>query len=358
MSSTLYFSIMEADVQNVKHTLRRADGPVDGILGDGETTSTVQAAILWLGAKTAMTATAVDPSRDRDLHLQAVSVAWVTTVLVSSVPDIAVREFFGRSSVWLFRGQMLLLVLCLVVSFVRPVFCTLRRFFVMFLALYSFEWGIGQISHSAGWSYFRGTLTRTMNGSQLLKFGVGLAMAAVIVAMTRSLRASFLRLSAPRAMVRPVWYLPIRRPVRYTRFAPLLALVIASGTLAFVLLAGHPSTSVLRNALPLLPLVIVWAAMNAFSEEYSFRASLIASLRNGVGDQQALLLSAFYFGVAHFYGIPYGLLGVIMAACLGYLLGRALLDTQGMLWPWFIHFVQDLVIFAFLAIGSITPAGT
>ena len=97
--------------------------------------------------------------------------------------------------------------------------------------------------------------------------------------------------------------------------------------------------------------------MNAFSEEYSYRAAIIATIRPVVGDNQALLLSSFSFGGAHFYGIPYGFLGVGIAACLGYVLGRVMLETEELFWHWFIHLVQDVVIFAFMATGAVTPGG-
>jgi hypothetical protein len=34
-----------------------------------------------------------------------------------------------------------------------------------------------------------------------------------------------------------------------------------------------------------------------------------------------------------------------------------MLETRGLFWAWLIHFVQDVLIFAFLAIGSIVPGG-
>jgi len=49
--------------------------------------------------------------------------------------------------------------------------------------------------------------------------------------------------------------------------------------------------------------------------------------------------------------------GVILAAFLGWILGKSMLETRGLFWAWFIHFLQDVLIFAFLAIGSITPGG-
>jgi membrane protease YdiL (CAAX protease family) len=109
--------------------------------------------------------------------------------------------------------------------------------------------------------------------------------------------------------------------------------------------------------LPLLPVIIVLAGMNAFSETMSFRAPMLATLHEVVGKQHTLILTAAYFGIAHFYGVPYGLVGVVMAGFLGWFLGKAMLETRGLVWPWFIHFCQDALIFTFLAIGSVVPGG-
>ncbi len=111
------------------------------------------------------------------------------------------------------------------------------------------------------------------------------------------------------------------------------------------------------RALPFLPAVFIAAALNAFNEEMTYKASFLSVLENVVGKHQALLLMAAYFGVAHFYGVPYGVIGVLMAGFLGWFLGKSMLETRGLWWAWFIHFLQDVLIFAFLAIGSIVPGG-
>jgi len=97
--------------------------------------------------------------------------------------------------------------------------------------------------------------------------------------------------------------------------------------------------------------------LNAFNEELTYKASFLSVLEDAVGRQQALLLVAAFFGLLHFYGVPYGIVGVILAAFLGWILGKSMLETRGLFWAWFIHFLQDVLIFAFLAIGSITPGG-
>lgn len=56
------------------------------------------------------------------------------------------------------------------------------------------------------------------------------------------------------------------------------------------------------------------------------------------------LISALIFGSVHFFGVPGGVLGMIMAGFLGWLLARSVAETEGMAWAWFIHFLQDVII--------------
>jgi membrane protease YdiL (CAAX protease family) len=109
--------------------------------------------------------------------------------------------------------------------------------------------------------------------------------------------------------------------------------------------------------LPYLPIVLLGAVLNAFNEEVTYRSTLLASLEPVIGPRSALWISAVFFGSAHYYGVPYGVIGVLMATFLGWILGKAMLETRGFFWAWFIHFLQDLVIFFFLAMGSVTPGG-
>jgi membrane protease YdiL (CAAX protease family) len=122
-------------------------------------------------------------------------------------------------------------------------------------------------------------------------------------------------------------------------------------------LAGRPSLSQLGKALPLLPFVLILAAMNSFSEELNYRAAFLAPLFPNLGKIHSILLTATFFGLAHFYGVPYGVVGVVMSFVLGYLLSKSMVETRGFFWAWFIHFWQDVAIFSFMAIGSIIAGG-
>jgi membrane protease YdiL (CAAX protease family) len=103
----------------------------------------------------------------------------------------------------------------------------------------------------------------------------------------------------------------------------------------------------------MLPMVLLLAAMNAFSEEMTYRASLLAGLEPTLGWRQSLWITALFFGLGHYFGVPYGPLGVAMSTFLGWILGKAMLETRGFFWAWFIHFLQDVLIFSFMAAGSI-----
>lgn len=55
--------------------------------------------------------------------------------------------------------------------------------------------------------------------------------------------------------------------------------------------------------------------------------------------------SALIFGSVHWFGIPGGPVGAVMAGFLGWLLARSIQDTRGIGWAWIVHFCQDVLIF-------------
>ncbi|MFS0868700.1 CPBP family intramembrane glutamic endopeptidase [Paenibacillus xylanilyticus] len=96
-------------------------------------------------------------------------------------------------------------------------------------------------------------------------------------------------------------------------------------------------------------LILVFALMNAFSEEIIFRFSFVAVVsRYGLSPYVAQGLAAAIFGVVHYFGNPGGVLGVLMAAFIGWFLAKSMLETKGFFWALTIHFLQDVVIFSAL----------
>jgi membrane protease YdiL (CAAX protease family) len=98
----------------------------------------------------------------------------------------------------------------------------------------------------------------------------------------------------------------------------------------------------------MLPSILFYAALNAFAEEMTYRAPMLATLEPAVGSIQALWLSAAFFGIAHYFGTPGGAVGAALSVFMGWILGKAMIETRGLFWAWWIHFLADVVIFTFL----------
>jgi hypothetical protein len=286
--------------------------------------------------------------------------AWAVTLLISNLPDILWREVIHQSATWLLCFKIGLLLISILLTYywlgIRP----LRQYFIVFLALYLAEWLFGRIASVPLWkSYFPAgeSFTITMLGEQLLRLAVALFMVVTMLVMKRKRSEFFLVRGETDAPVIPVRWLGVTGPLNWIRFGWILSLAISLGTLTFLVLAARASLASLGKAIPLIPAILLLAAMNAFSEEMSYRSPQLATSHEAVGKNQAMLLAAAFFGIGHYYGVPYGVVGVLMAGFLGWLLSKSMLETKGFFWPWFIHFLQDVVIFTFLGIGSIVAGG-
>ena len=159
------------------------------------------------------------------------------------------------------------------------------------------------------------------------------------------------------AEVKPIKYI-LTESSNWKKFGTAFAFYISIGTLTFLFIAGGiPSLSKLIGIIPLIPFIIIFAAVNSFYEELGYRAALISVLEDKIGGKHSLYLSSIFFGIGHFYGVPYGIVGVIMASFLGYLLGKSMLETRGFFWAFFIHMLQDILIFSFISLNMIQAGG-
>jgi membrane protease YdiL (CAAX protease family) len=222
--------------------------------------------------------------------------------------------------------------------------------------------------HAMNWlsdtAWWRDTLanladpfTRSYFGTQLLKFGGVAIMLIALFVLGYRRRDAYLVRGDIHAPIRPEPWMGFPKPEPWTRFGTMWLLFLGIGMLVILSIFGRLDPSSLFGATPLLPVVLLLAALNAFSEEVTYRSAQLAPLVPAVGVRQAWWLTAVLFGVGHYYGVPYGLVGVLLATFMGWFLAKAMLETRGFFWPWLVHFSQDLLIFWFIAAGSIQPGG-
>jgi len=129
-------------------------------------------------------------------------------------------------------------------------------------------------------------------------------------------------------------------------YGPVIAIAFTSGTILMVsnnVVSQHGAFN--RSFFTLLPLVLFFSATNAWSEEIFSRFVIVAGLYRKIKPLTICSISGIMFGLAHFWGTPSGIFGVIVSGSLGWLLAKSVVETKGMGWALLIHFLQDIVIF-------------
>jgi hypothetical protein len=288
--------------------------------------------------------------------------AWAVLLLASALPVVILQEIFGQAVA---PDQRLIISIAVILAaflatLVRPSLRSLRPFLMIVFTLTGSQWLVySRIDRLAGYPAWLSnpSFSVSMLAEQSLNLMVTLAMIAALLLLKKRPADFYLVPGDIAAPVKPVPWMGVRQGERWKSFGLTLNFFISLGTLAFLIIAGKPPLDLVIRALPFLPAILLAAALNAFSEEVAYKAAFLSVLENPVGARQVLYMVAAYFGIAHYYGVPYGVIGVLLAAFLGWILAKSMQETGGLFWAWFIHFWQDVWIFSFMAIGSITPGG-
>jgi len=181
---------------------------------------------------------------------------------------------------------------------------------------------------------------------QLYILPVSFLVLGLIFIYDRRNYSLFFRMGDLGARVGPLKLLGLKGTESWKKIGPLIAGLLTGGTLIFMAaevigLKGISHATVIK----LLPFVLIFSAANAWSEEIFGRFAVVAGLSGRLKPRTIFWISAGIFGIPHYFGTPGGPIGVLMAGFLGWLLAKAVYETRGMFWAWFIHFVQDVVIF-------------
>jgi membrane protease YdiL (CAAX protease family) len=280
--------------------------------------------------------------------------AWGAMLLMSRLPQITLKEAFAidTSYAWLYLDAALALLL---ITFFWPALQPLRGylFLMAVIAVVSGPCDAFMRNSTLWSSWFgaeRGWVIRFF-GERLPLLIEALILLLILVGMDMKRQDFFLAVGD---LLAPA--VGLRLPGIGNRWL-LIGLLLAwlLGVLFFFGIAAQLGLplSALPQVLPWLPAVLLFASMNAFGEEVLYRAAPLAQLWLIVGKNQAIWLTALWFGLGHYYGgIPSGAMGALVTGLIAVLFGKAMLETHGIVLPTLMHMLGDLVIYLFVALAA------
>ncbi len=187
-----------------------------------------------------------------------------------------------------------------------------------------------------------------------------LVLTAIVLLLTYFLNpenfARFFRMGDVNAHISKIAWLGVTGNETWLEIATSIGLFITLGTGIFMFFqlkkAGVVNLRGLKDLGGFIGWAILFSAMNAFSEEVIFRIGIISPLYGIFSVSVIVLISGVVFGAPHYFGMPSGVVGALMAGFLGWLLAISLVETQGILIAWAIHFAQDVVIITSMILMS------
>lgn len=277
--------------------------------------------------------------------------AWVMTVLVSTMPDILFDLFSGRVPGWLMYTKIGLLVLTVAIAVFWKALRPLLKFFIIMV----FFFGLMELRTRLDFTwpalqklYGQNVFDIRMQAEQTGKLAVTLLIIGILLILGYKFKDIFLKCGDLRAPIEPVKWLGFPTVEPWPKFALIYGFGIAIFLAVMQYFSLRPSGEVLLQVVPILPSILFYAALNAFNEEYTFRAPMLATLEPIGGSKHALWIAAYFFGIAHYFGTPGGIIGSFLSIFMGWILGKAMVETRGGFWAWWMHFLSDVAIFVFL----------
>ncbi|MDQ2866952.1 MAG: CPBP family intramembrane metalloprotease [Verrucomicrobiota bacterium] len=279
--------------------------------------------------------------------------AWGAMLVASQLPNILVSLGGWQSTTAASLLQILIIVVLAVIADRSPRLRSLTGF-LLTLAILRLGWyTLARIAENSdpihhfvtslswGGQVFAARALNTIGGLLVLTTFIGRRL-------TR--QDLFLSVGDLTALAQPEPPLWLRRPMSWIMLGPLMLVVFGVALPMFLYFSLHPDFAKMSSLWIFLPWILATSVLNAANEEFQFRCVPLAHLRGALPAREAVWLTAIFFGIGHFFGQPSGWIGVGMASIAGWIWGKSMVETRGVVWAFGIHMVQDVVILCFLAL--------
>ncbi len=186
-------------------------------------------------------------------------------------------------------------------------------------------------------------------GLYFLYQGATLVVALIVIVLIRVVKRNelvYLSIGNLSAQTAPIPLLGVKKTDNWLATGIKFAVIISGVTGAYLYFGYQEALAEVQIYQWLLALLIALplAFTNSFTEGIITRWTIAEGLTGSLA-KYAPWVSALIFGTAHYFGVPGGFVGTIMAGFLAWLLTRSIQDTKGIGWAWIVHFIQDILIF-------------
>ncbi|KPV54878.1 hypothetical protein SE17_00990 [Kouleothrix aurantiaca] len=289
-----------------------------------------------------------------------IAIAWFALLASSDIPYILLDTLFSLSSIptgsalWSDIARVAILGVLSVIISSQPDLRPIRGFLIALFAFSSGYLFIHLFKQSPYWIQFRtSTLTYQWTMVNALLQSVP-ALFMLMAAFAHGRTRNDLFLTKGDLSVASKWRL-FGSNTSWYRLTPIFSiLMLCTGGFLAIRLKGSINDDFATNLIAALPVIILFPLINAIAEEVSYRTVLLAEAEYVVGGDVALFMTTLLFGLNHFDSFlgmsgPGGsfLAGFVYAlgaTFLGWIAGRSLLETRGVLAAWIIHASADLII--------------
>jgi membrane protease YdiL (CAAX protease family) len=284
--------------------------------------------------------------------------AWAATLLLSKLPLVIARDLLGADIPWIVPAWLGIAAMLFAASFAWQSLKPLRAYFLVLGVIYLWAVLDSLIRGTAVWQNW---MTRqpellAIFADRVLLLLNALLVIAALFWMGAKRGDVFLAVGDLNAHLGGQGPSSDRKPaLSWSVLGPGMALFPGGSFFAFLVGQVPSSLSNVSAVIPWLPLILLSAAMNAFGEEVTFRAATLGTLLPAIPPVHALWMTSFWFGLGHYYGgFPSGPAGLVQSGLLALLMGKAMLDTRGLGWPWIIHVAIDTAIYCFIALTTLS----
>ena len=290
-------------------------------------------------------------SKQSDEVKTKIAPSFILMLIASRLANIVWFEWTGSVPDGLFWAKLCLFAAAAWYFYYTKKNLYLGRLAMVLALVVSVEKGAAVLESLPVWRSFfdYGTFYGAFASPVLLKLCAALIVVLFLRALFGSFREVFLCKGDLSVFAEPIPFLNIKKnQIRWGRLALISGLLISLGTivLTMVTVTGFGALAGADRLVAFFPAVVLLALINSFSEGVIFRSGVLGPLHRVLPKKELLYLGAAFFGIAHYYGAPSGVLGVFMSGVLGWFLCRSMYETSGFFSSWLIHFLQDVAIFS------------